>query len=379
MKRMRILIVTRQRSLDATLGTTTAFHHLIPAWEALGHEVTVWANDKGRPETAWRAALPSRLQAVADQFDVVEVPEQALTDTRADYPAACLLVERRQLWTTAARATRAPAAFPNLLERLRRRVRRVVRPARGPEAAPLTPEAESCADLILVLNHQDARELIQQGRAPSTVTVQPYAVPSTDAARFAQLQPQRSARRVVFVGTFDFRKGAVDLVTLFRHLDARVPEVRLRLVGARGMWRSAWRVRSVFPLRLQRRLEVVMRFDRVDLPHLLEAGSVGVFPSYWEGFGMGALEMMAAGLPTAAYAVPGPQDFVPAEGLHAPGEVAALADTLTRWLTCEDSWSAARAQARSAAQGFSWSQIARATVDVYAAQLAVKRSASIAS
>ena len=58
---------------------------------------------------------------------------------------------------------------------------------------------------------------------------------------------------------------------------------------------------------------------------------MGLFPSYFEGFPFGVLEMLAAGLPVAAYDAPGAPMMVPAEWLAPRGDAHALAARLA-WM-----------------------------------------------
>jgi glycosyltransferase involved in cell wall biosynthesis len=70
---------------------------------------------------------------------------------------------------------------------------------------------------------------------------------------------------------------------------------------------------------------------RSDVPGFLATGDVLAFPSFQEGFPLVLLEAMAAGLPVAASAIPGPVEMI-ADGVDGrlvpPGDPAALAQAL---------------------------------------------------
>ena len=73
---------------------------------------------------------------------------------------------------------------------------------------------------------------------------------------------------------------------------------------------------------------------RMDVPDILEQSDVAVLSSHWEGFGLAAVEAMAAGRPLVATDVGGLHDVVNGAGLLFPhGDDKALAEKI-QWL-CE--------------------------------------------
>ncbi len=70
---------------------------------------------------------------------------------------------------------------------------------------------------------------------------------------------------------------------------------------------------------------------RTDIPNLLIASDIGIMSSHWEGFGLSAVEAMAAGLPVLASDVPGLAEVVQdKELLFTPGDEKELANKITR-------------------------------------------------
>ena len=57
-------------------------------------------------------------------------------------------------------------------------------------------------------------------------------------------------------------------------------------------------------------VQCLATYDPAELPRLLADCTVGLFPSYVEGFGLAVLEQLAAGIPTIAYDVPGPSQIL---------------------------------------------------------------------
>jgi glycosyltransferase involved in cell wall biosynthesis len=230
------------------------------------------------------------------------------------------------------------------------------------------------ADLINVSNRRDAELLRDLGYPDRKIIVQPYAISAESTAAFQAIDLE--ARRnpsVVFLGSFDPRKGGPDLPVIFAKIVAKIPSVTFHLLGTGGMFQSAGQVLSVFPRRLRPRLRVVPRFTSSQLPALLGSLSLGVFPSYLEGFGFAVLEQLGSGLPVVAYDSPGPSDILPREWLVSRGDAQALAERAIALLSDERLLRTARHLARAHASKFSWSLIGASTSACYKASLTALR------
>ncbi len=91
-----------------------------------------------------------------------------------------------------------------------------------------------------------------------------------------------------------------------------------------------------------------------DAPAFLATGDVFAFPSYQEGFPLVLLEAMAAGLPAAASAIPGPVEMIEdgVDGvLVPPGDPAALAGALAGLIAAPEKAVALGAAARAKVLG----------------------------
>jgi glycosyltransferase involved in cell wall biosynthesis len=121
-------------------------------------------------------------------------------------------------------------------------------------------------------------------------------------------------------------------------------------------------------------IEIVPEYQPYKLPKLLTDSTVGAFPSYAEGFGLGLLEQLAAGIPTVAYAAPGPH-FILQGGLSdllVPiGNVEQFSAALIQILSADlVSYRKLIERCREAAGRFLWLTIAKETARLYETHLA---------
>lgn len=234
------------------------------------------------------------------------------------------------------------------------------------------------ADLINVANSADKKCLIPLGFNAQKIIVIPYGLTKKGATSLASCIKTRNiqpAPRIAFIGTFDFRKGALDFPEIVKIVADEIPNVRFRLLGTKGMMQTREKVLSWFPKKLHKHLEIHPTFEPKDLPGLLTDCHVGMFPSYREGFGIAVVEMLGAGLPVIAYDVPGPCDILPSDWLIPSGEKQKMAEQLIELLQSDNpAYNQSRALERS--QQFDWTQIAVDTINIYKKHLKSKNSVS---
>lgn len=314
------------------------------------------------------------LQRISPDYDVIEYEHWCLPFSRGEFCASTLMVARSVLLHLY-----EEIQFPGF-RRLRDRAKLWLN--RGQKAVwnagfrDLAEKTLCQADLINVSNRRDAELLRDLGYADRKITVQPYAISAESTAAFQAIAlDRRRDPSVVFLGSFDPRKGGPDLPLIFANIAAQIPSVTFHLLGTAGMFQSAGEVLSVFPRRLRPRLRVVPRFTSSQLPSLLGGLSLGVFPSYLEGFGFAVLEQLASGLPVIAYDSPGPSDILPKEWLVCRGDAQALAERAIALLSDERLLQTARHLARAHASKFDWSLIGASTSACYQASLTAIRDA----
>lgn len=147
----------------------------------------------------------------------------------------------------------------------------------------------------------------------------------------------RLGRYVLTVGGIEPRKGSIDLLDAHALLRARHPDVRLVIAGGETLfdyrdYRARWEARAA-----ERGVEPVIlgQVPDDDLPSLVAAADAFAFPSVKEGFGLAAMEALAAGVPLVVRDLPVLREvFGPAARFAATPH--ALATQLGHALTAAD-------------------------------------------
>ncbi len=165
--------------------------------------------------------------------------------------------------------------------------------------------AATFTDWIIGLTDQEVRDNLERGigepgqfvSIPSGIDLKPFARRDKSPAEVkTSLGLSPSARLIGSVGRLDRVKGHTYLLDAFGVLAPRFPDLYLALVGDGEML-----------LDLRSRVEQSGLTDRIlflgwreDIPDLLHAFDLFVFPSLSEGMGRALVEAMASGLPIVA-------------------------------------------------------------------------------
>lgn len=324
------------------------------------------------PSFATRAARFVR--SVAERYDVVEAQQGNLPFSKARLGLDGLLVARScglyRFYFDFERYARCrwPEARGRWLGRLAR-----LYASRRAESSQRRSLLQ--ADLINVPNADELAFVRDELGLGDRCVLVPNGVQSgrLDALgeRAAPAADRLARPEVVFVGHRSLRKGSADWGAIAARIRQDIPAVRLKFLGT-----GVGEPRVLRDLGQERTdaITVVPRFESQELPGLLRSATVGVLPSYVEGFGLGVVEQLAAGIPTVAYDAPGArQTLAPLdrELLTPCGDPRALGARATQLMRLPvDEYALLSERCMHAARRYSLEPLARATLDAYTDALA---------
>ncbi|WP_432493541.1 MSMEG_0565 family glycosyltransferase [Kineococcus gypseus] len=247
-----------------------------------------------------------------------------------------------------------------------------------------TPELAACHERALVEPYAHvcvSRAVAAEVRAgwgldpvviPNGVDAAPFAAAASGsaAARAARRAwRERFGRYVLAVGGIEPRKGSVDLLRAVALLRERVPGVRLVVAGGETLFDHR-EYRAGFDdlaVRLGVRPHVLGPVPQEDLPSLVAAAAVVGFVSTKEGFGLAAMEALAAGVPLVTRELPVLREVFDGAALFAAdpaGTAAALHEALTA-APGDPAAAARRRRGLALVARHTWARAARAHLELY--------------
>lgn len=318
LRRLRMLFVYGGW-LRPELGAARGILDVAEALAATGHEVSTYSfadvfEDESLPRYPWadpRVTFARRardfIRSRAPDFDVIDANEGCLPYSKRELgfdgvlvASSCGLVGLYDDYLRYERE-RWPGRIPGMaVTRAAARLRQ-----RGTHRDAL--RSLRAADLVRVINPDEQHWVVNVAQVPARrVSFVPLGL--NDQRRteleFGAGSPasRLGCREVLFIGTWTLRKGRADIPAIVEAVARRVPEARFHFVGTyedeavrAELARHAGRVR------------VTPTFPSSALPELFSTASVVIAPSYAEGFHLGVLEALAAGVPAIAYDIPGPR------------------------------------------------------------------------
>ncbi len=393
---MRFLLVTNT-AWSRDLGAARVYVELAEELLSLGHSVEKFSWEDAFPSRSGATDAPPRgrfsrlasavansrssarrirafVRANAGRFDVIDASHTELPFSKVELGFNGLLVARSVALTPAYRRFELEAArrWPEpwsprdfvhgalFYPRRRRHLRSWQRAVRY-------------ADLVNVSNEDDRRELAVGSGLGGKVVCFPFGLSTARAEAFfahrAPVAERLAARTVVFIGTWNSRKGSKDWPFIVRRVRGQLPDTRFLFLGT-DMKPDA--VLRDFPPNDRTAIEVVSRFESAELPRLLSSTTVGAFPGYMEGFGFSVLEKLAAGLPVVAYDAPGPREMLRHQSLPTTvpvGDAEGFARLLADLLTLDaERYGRHSEDSIAVAARFRWREIAQQTAETYYAR-----------
>jgi glycosyltransferase involved in cell wall biosynthesis len=183
-----------------------------------------------------------------------------------------------------------------------------------------------------------------------------YGLPELFILGLSTLQPRKN-----FAGLVE---GFCRLVRERRSLD-EFKDLQLVIVGEKG-WMYEDTYAAVTRDGLEERVHFTGFVDDVDLPAVYSLAAAFAFPTFYEGFGLPALEAMACGTPVVAADNSSVPEVVGDAGLLVDaGDPDALARALAQLLTDEGLRTYLRAAGPRQARLFTWEAAARQLLGVY--------------
>jgi glycosyltransferase involved in cell wall biosynthesis len=230
------------------------------------------------------------------------------------------------------------------------------------------------ADAVIAVSEATKHDVVERLGVPDDrVAVVPEAVdsefrpPSADEGRaLARARFAVPDRYILYVGQFDPRKNVRGLLRAFAGAAERDKDLRLVIVGELGKLSSHLRDALESERAPRERVIVTGFVDDATLAALYAGAECLLHAAFLEGFGLTALEALAAGTPVVGYAGGAVAEVVGDAGLLVPsGDEAALGSALGRFLGDGALRAGLRSRTRVRASAFSWDRAADETLAVY--------------
>jgi alpha-1,3-rhamnosyl/mannosyltransferase len=210
------------------------------------------------------------------------------------------------------------------------------------------------------------------GVPPDKVHAIHHGPGSTSSVTEPRLPPGIAPPFGLHVGTIEPRKNLAVLLAAWRELRRRHPEARLVIAGGPG-WRSEDVERDIASAVAEGWLGALGYVSAEELAGLYRAATLVALPSLDEGFGLPAVEALAAGAPLAASDIPVLREVAGDAAVYAaPRDVAAWTAVLERLWTDAELRADLRRRGEMRAAEFDWQRAADRTAAVLRA--AVERT-----
>jgi glycosyltransferase involved in cell wall biosynthesis len=170
---------------------------------------------------------------------------------------------------------------------------------------------------------------------------------------------------ILYLGTLKPSKNLESLVQAFSLITNHYPLTTLVIAGKKG-WMFGSIYKKVEELGLSDRIVFTDFVSEEDKPAIIAGAKVFVLPSFWEGFGLDALNAMASGVPVVASDVGSIPEVVGDVGILVnPKDVNSIAEGITRVLSMTKlEYNSTVEKGVLQAKKFSWEKTARETLKI---------------
>lgn len=257
-------------------------------------------------------------------------------------------------------------------------VKNAVSPAKPEPEVRLSSEKELIekCDCIVMPTEREGSEAVNRYKAnPGKISIIPCGVnldvfrPIDKAAARQKTGINFEQNIILYVGRLDPLKGLDRLLKAGARLKDEIDFNILLVGGDDSPQPEQLRLHQLtHDLKLDDRVVFNGRAPQKDLPYYYSAADVFVLPSYYESFGMVALEALACGTPVAASDVGDLKRILSDEkiGSLVSGDMAAsIADKINYYLKNKQNGDGQGIKARAAVKNYSWPGVTEALLDEY--------------
>ncbi len=170
---------------------------------------------------------------------------------------------------------------------------------------------------------------------------------------------------VLFLSTLKPSKNVLGLIEAFSKVKDAFPQYKLVIAGKKG-WMYEEIFRKVRDNRLEKHIIFTDFVDELDKPFLIKGAKVFALPSFWEGFGLDALNAMAAGVAVVVSDKGSLPEVVGDAGVIVdPSSIEAIADGIIKVLSMDKKeYNNLVDKGVKQAGKFSWEKAAAKTLEV---------------
>lgn len=185
------------------------------------------------------------------------------------------------------------------------------------------------------------------------------------------LELARKARPVcsfegIYVGRLSAKKGAHDLVEIWRRVCDKYKHAKLAIVGS---VEDPWFLKKMKAYGLDLNIDVYEAVDEIEKFELLKSAKVFLFPSHEEGWGIAVSEALACEIPVVAYDLPAYSYAGNSIIMVSEGDVARFAREVIQLLSNEKARKALSAEAYKNVKD--WSEVARDEIAMMTQELRI--------